>query len=95
VVPDPQVLLNQWARAVALAEEFDFPQIEGLLAKQAAALRAKGDALGAVELYRRANKSTDAARLLAGLASEVASRGGDFLRAKKLSVLAALEVREM
>jgi WD repeat-containing protein 35 len=28
------VLLNHWSRAVALAEEHNFPQIEGLLAKQ-------------------------------------------------------------
>ena len=46
---DCAVLLNQWARAVKLAEEFDFPQIEGLLAKKALALKAK-DRLAAVEL---------------------------------------------
>eukprot|EP00952_Eustigmatos_sp_NYUAD-ZCMA_P000814 3442-Eustigmatos_ZCMA.PRE.1 len=28
------VLLNHWERAVALAEEHNFPQIEGLLTKQ-------------------------------------------------------------
>jgi WD repeat-containing protein 35 len=47
---DCAVLLNQWGRAVELSEEFDFPQIEGLLAKKAMQLKAKGDKLGAVEL---------------------------------------------
>mmetsp|Transcript_70623 Transcript_70623/g.121232 ORF Transcript_70623/g.121232 Transcript_70623/m.121232 type:complete len:527 (+) Transcript_70623:61-1641(+) len=89
---DCAVLLNQWSRAVELAEEFEFPQIEGLLAKKAAALKAKGDRLGAVELYRRANKSTDAAKMLATIAEEVVAQDSDPLRAKKLNVLAALEV---
>jgi WD repeat-containing protein 35 len=89
---DCAVLMNQWGRAVELSEEFDFPQIEGLLAKKAQQLKAKGDRLGAVELYRKANKSTEAAKLLAGIAEEASSITGDPLRAKKLSVLAALEV---
>lgn len=48
--------------------------------------------MGAVELYRRANKSTDAARMLATIAEEVVTQDSDPLRAKKLNVLAALEV---
>jgi len=89
---DCAVLLNQWAKAVELAEEFDYPQIEGLLAKKAGELKLRGDKLGAVELYRKANKSIDAARMLAALAEEIAIEHCDPLRAKKLSVLAALEV---
>jgi len=36
---DCAVILNQWAVAVELAQQFDYPQIEGLLAKQANALQ--------------------------------------------------------
>mmetsp|Transcript_18021 Transcript_18021/g.62369 ORF Transcript_18021/g.62369 Transcript_18021/m.62369 type:complete len:361 (+) Transcript_18021:76-1158(+) len=86
------VLLNQWEKAVEIAEEFGFQQIEGLLAKYAAALLQRGDRLLAVELYRKANKATDAAKLLAAIAEDVGVQQANPLRAKKLHVLAALEV---
>jgi len=86
------VLLNQWDRAVSLAEQHDYPQIEGLLSKYAKYLLDKGEKLQAVELYRKANKATDAAKLLAMIAEEVTKVQADPLRAKKLNVLAALEV---
>jgi len=86
------VLLNDWGRAVQLAEEHDFPQIEGLLAKYVRTLMDQGDKLLAVELYRKANKATEAAKLLAHIAEEVIKEDADPLRAKKLHVLAALEV---
>ncbi|CAM9187816.1 unnamed protein product [Chrysoparadoxa australica] len=89
---DACVVCNAWGRAVALAEEHGFPQIEGLLAKYAMQLLANGDRLQAVELYRKANKATDAALLLAKLAEEAGKKQVNPLRAKKLHVLAALEV---
>jgi len=79
---DTCVLLNQWEEAVKLAEEGGFAQIEGLLAKYAGHLLAKGDKLQAVELYRKADKATEAARLLAGVAEDVGKRQVDPLRAK-------------
>jgi WD repeat-containing protein 35 len=89
---DTCVLLNQWEEAVKLAEAGGFAQIEGLLAKYAGHLLARGDKLQAVELYRKADKATEAARLLASIAEDVGKRQVDPLRAKKLHVLAALEV---
>jgi len=89
---DTCVLLNYWEEAVKLAEAHGFSQIEGLLAKYAGHLLSKGDKLQAVELYRKADKATEAARLLAGIAEDVGKRQVDPLRAKKLHVLAALEV---
>ncbi|EGB12638.1 hypothetical protein AURANDRAFT_51986 [Aureococcus anophagefferens] len=90
------VLLNQWEKAVEIAEEFGFQQIEGLLAKYAAALLQRGDRLLAAPLsavlYRKANKATDAAKLLAAIAEDVGVQQANPLRAKKLHVLAALEV---
>ena len=78
--------------AVEIAEEFGFQQIEGLLAKHAASLLQRGDRLLAVELYRKANKATEAAKLLATIAEDVGIKQANPLRAKKLHVLAALEV---
>mmetsp|Transcript_6986 Transcript_6986/g.14069 ORF Transcript_6986/g.14069 Transcript_6986/m.14069 type:complete len:1248 (+) Transcript_6986:71-3814(+) len=89
---DACVMLNYWEDAVKLAEAHGFSQIEGLLAKYAGHLLSKGDKLQAVELYRKADKATEAARLLAGIAEDVGKRQVDPLRAKKLHVLAALEV---
>ncbi|GMF25436.1 unnamed protein product [Phytophthora fragariaefolia] len=89
---DSCVLLNEWERAVGLAEEYNFPQIENVLTKYANHLMMNGKTLQAIELYRRANKSTEAAKLLAKLAKEV---GKNPLRAKKLHVLAAFEVERM
>ncbi len=91
---DSCVLLNQWDKAVELAETHAFPQIEGLLSKYATYLLSSGEKgrFQAVELYRKANKSTDAAKLLSDIAYEVGKTKVNPLRAKKLYVLAAVEV---
>ena len=86
------VLLNQWDRAVELAEEHEFPQIEGLLSKYASHLLSNDETLAAIELYRKANKATESAKLLATMAQDIASDKVKPLRAKRLYVLAALEV---
>jgi WD repeat-containing protein 35 len=86
------VLLHRWDKAVELAEEHQFPQIEGLLQKYANQLLEKGKIMAAVELYRKANKSPEAAKLLARLGQEMGQEKRNPLRAKKLHVLAALEV---
>jgi WD repeat-containing protein 35 len=86
------VLLHRWDKAMELAEEHNFPQIEGLLVKYATQLLERGNTMGAVELYRKANKSPEAAKLLAKLGQEQGQEKRNPLRAKKLHVLAALEV---
>ena len=86
---DVCVLLNSWEKAVQLAEEHKFPQIDGVLTKYATQLMESGNIVQAIELYRSANKSTLAAGLLAKLAQE---RKQEPLQAKKINVLAALEV---
>ena len=63
--------------------------LAGLLAKCAAKLLATGDRLGAVTLYRKANKATEAALLLAKLAEESGRSNADPLTAKKLQVISA------
>lgn len=92
---DTCVLLNQWDLAVTLAQKHNFQQIEGLLAKYAQHLLDKNKKLEAVQLYRKASKHTEAAKLLAQVAKEmpggVQRHPG---RIKKLYLLAALEVEK-
>ena len=86
------VLLNQWEKALELAERYDYPQVELLLIKSAVGLINAGRKLEAVELFRVANKPTEAAILIGDIAENVAERNVDPLLAKKLHVLAALEI---
>jgi len=86
------VLLNEWNLAVELAEQHNFLQIEQLLQKYAAHLIEKNKKMEAIELYRKANKNTDAARLLAEMAQELREKNAPLLLIKKIYVLAAFEV---
>ena len=86
------VQLNRWDQAIELAERHDFPQVEGLLTKYASGLVAKGRQLEAVELYRRANRPTEAALLIGEIADKAANEDVKPSLAKKLHVLAALEI---
>ncbi|CAE8633546.1 unnamed protein product [Polarella glacialis] len=92
---DTCVLLNQWDLAVNLAQQQNFQQIEGLLAKYAQHLLDKNKKIEAVQLYRKANRHTEAAKLLSQMAKDLAGgaqRNPD--RIKKLYLLAALEVEK-
>jgi WD repeat-containing protein 35 len=86
------VLLNQWNKAVELAEEHNFLQIESLLTKYANSLLEKNKKMEAVELYRKANKNTESARILASIAQELTEKYAPPLLIKKIYVLAAFEV---
>jgi len=86
------VLLNQWNKAVELAEEHNFLQIESLLTKYANSLLEKNKKMEAVELYRKANKNTESARILAAIAQELTEKYAPPLLIKKIYVLAAFEV---
>ena len=86
------VLLNKWDLALELAERYDYPQVEGLLIKYAMALVSGDRKLEAVELFRVANKPTEAAILIGDIAETVATRNVNPALAKKLHVLSALEI---
>ena len=62
------VILNQWNLAVELAEQHNFLQIEQLLQKYANHLIEKNKKMEAVELFRKANKNTESARILSTIA---------------------------
>lgn len=51
----------------------------------------KNKKVEAIELYRKANKNTDAARLLAEIALEMREKNAPLLLIKKIYVLAALK----
>merc|ERR1719221_844585 len=92
---DTCVMLNQWDLAVNLAQQQNFQQIEGLLTKYAQHLLDKNKKIEAVQLYWKANRHTEAAKLLSQMAREMpggAQRHPD--RIKKLYLLAALEVEK-
>ena len=86
------VLLNQWNLAVELAEKHNYQQIENLLSQYARHLLDKRKKLEAVELYRKANRNTDAALLLQEIATDLVKKEADPLTIKKLFVMAAIEV---
>lgn len=86
------VLLNQWNYAVELAEQNNFVQIEQLLQGYAQMLIKNNKKIEAIELFRKANKNTDAARLLAEIAQELREKNAPLLLIKKIYVLAAFEV---
>ncbi len=86
------VNLNRWDKALSLAEQYDFPQVEGLLQRLASELIQKDRQLEAVDLFRRANKPHEAALLIGDIAETAARKDMKPSLAKKLHVLAALEV---
>ena len=90
---DACVILHQWNQAVELAEEHKFVQIEGLLQKKFAAhLIDKNKKMEAIELYRKANRNTESAKLLAEIAADLQMQKAPPLMIKKIYVLAAFEV---
>jgi WD repeat-containing protein 35 len=86
------VKCNKWDKALELAEKYDFPQVEGLLIKYAMDLVSSDRKLEAIELFRAANKPTEAAILISDLAENVITHMANPSLAKKLHVLSALEI---
>ena len=92
---DTCILLNKWEDAVDLAEQGDFPQIDGLISNYAAKLLGDGgNRFRAIELYQRSGKLAEAAKLLSDMAQEVydSNDGVDILTTKKLHIVAAIQV---
>uniref|UniRef100_A0A7S1KLL8 Anaphase-promoting complex subunit 4 WD40 domain-containing protein n=1 Tax=Percolomonas cosmopolitus TaxID=63605 RepID=A0A7S1KLL8_9EUKA len=88
------VELNQWDKAVELAEKYKFGKIETLLYQYANHLVDKNKLPEAIELYQKANRNTDAAKLISRLASKAGKLDKQPSTAKKLYVMAALEIEE-
>lgn len=88
------VNLKQWGQAVELAQKYKMPQIGALLGKHAAHLLQDGRLPEAIELQRKAGRFLDAVRLMTKLAEGEIEKKSDFLRIKKLYVLAGLLAEE-
>jgi len=91
---DTCVLLNQWALAVELANKHNFPQTESLLSKNASHLLDRNKQVEAVELYRKANRHTEAAKLLVDIAKARGPVAKEPQLHKRLYLLAALEMEK-
>lgn len=86
------VLLNQWNEAIDLAEKNNFVQIEALLSRYASVLIEENKTIEAIMLYRKANRNTEAAKILNKIASDLGKTQANPLTMKKIYVMAALEV---
>jgi len=85
---DSCIELNQWDMAIQLAEKYKLSEIAQYLGKYATHLVEKDKIAQAIELYKRAGRYVDSAKLLV----QLAQRAEEPLRAKKLYVLSALDV---
>jgi hypothetical protein len=86
------VVANHWDTAVDLAHRYQLPQVEGLLARYVSRLLEQNKTFAAVELYRKANRDIESAKMLANLGQEAAKAKVNPMRAKQFFVLAAMEV---
>ena len=89
---DHCVQMNKWDLAVDLAEKHNFQQIDGLINKFAKVLFEKNRKMDLVELYRRAHRHTDAAKMIIKIAEDLKALNAAPKILKKLYVIAALEV---
>ena len=89
---DTCVLMNKWNLAVELAEKNNFFQIEGLVNKFGSILLEKGKKMDLVELYRKAHRHTDAAKILMKIAEDLKSLNASPITLKKIYTIAALEM---
>ena len=89
---DIAILNNYWTTAVEIAERNNFQQIENLIQKFAGMLTQGKKKFELVQLYRKAKKNLEAAKILNSIAEDCMEQNVDALTAKKLFVLSALEV---
>ena len=86
------VTAHSWDLAIELAKEHELPQVEGLLSRYASYLIESNKTLAAVELFHKAHRDNESARLLAQLGLATIKGRLNPLRAKQFFVLAALDV---
>lgn len=89
---DTCVLMNKWNLAVDLAEKNNFFQIEGLVNKFGSILIEKNKKMDLVELYRKAHRHTDAAKIIIKIAEDLKVLNASPIILKKIYIVAALEM---
>ncbi|GMR34389.1 hypothetical protein PMAYCL1PPCAC_04584 [Pristionchus mayeri] len=89
------IKLNQWEMAVNLSRTHNLRDVDALLGKYTAELTGSNErTLAAVQLYKRAGKYLDAARIVYDIASEERRKAAPLLRLQKLYVMAALLIED-
>lgn len=86
------VLMNKWNLAVDLAHKHGLFQIEGLVNKFCNILIEKNKKMDLVEFYRKAQRNTEAAKILIKIAEELKALNASPIILKKIYVVAALEM---
>ncbi len=89
------VTLNQWQYAIRLAENHSMQHIEQLLIEYASKQIENKKYSQAIELFRKAHKHQESAKLLLKIAKSEAEKMTDPRKAKKFYVLCALEMESM
>ncbi|KAK6762092.1 hypothetical protein RB195_022980 [Necator americanus] len=89
------VQLNNWDKAVSLSRTHNLQDVNGLMGKCVGEMNESSErTLVAVQLYRRAGRFIDGARIVYRMAEEERKKTARCLRLKKLYVLAALLIED-
>ncbi|KAK5973639.1 hypothetical protein GCK32_013340, partial [Trichostrongylus colubriformis] len=92
---DTCIQLNNWDKAVSLSRTHNLQDVNVLMGKYVKELSESSErSLAAVQLYRRAGRFLDGARVVYRLAEEERKKAAPCLRLKKMYVLAALLIEE-
>ncbi|EJD74175.1 WD repeat protein 35 [Loa loa] len=92
---DACIQLNQWEQAVQLSKTYNLRDVHLLLNRYAEQLTGSNEkTLAAVQLYRRAGKYLEAARIIFDIANNERLKQAEALRLKKLYVMGALLVEQ-
>uniref|UniRef100_A0A0R3RYI0 ANAPC4_WD40 domain-containing protein n=1 Tax=Elaeophora elaphi TaxID=1147741 RepID=A0A0R3RYI0_9BILA len=92
---DVCIQLNQWEQAVQLSKTYNLRDVHLLLGRYAEHLTGSNEkTLAAVQLYRRAGKYLEAARIIFDIANDERAKQAEALRLKKLYVMGALLVEQ-
>ncbi|VDK76030.1 unnamed protein product [Onchocerca ochengi] len=92
---DVCIQLNQWEQAVQLSKTYKLRDVHLLLNRYAEQLTGNNEkTLAAVQLYRRAGKYLEAARIVFDIANNERLKQAEALRLKKLYVMGALLIEQ-
>lgn len=92
---DTCIQLNNWDKAVSLSRTHNLQDVNVLMGKYVKELSESSErSLAAVQLYRRAGRFLDGARVVYRLAEDERKKAAPCLRLKKMYVLAALLIEE-
>ncbi|VDN33703.1 unnamed protein product [Cylicostephanus goldi] len=89
------IQLNNWDKAVSLSRTHSLEDVNVLMGKYVEELNESSErSLAAVQLYRRAHKYLDGARIVYRMAEDERKKAAPCLRLKKMYILAALLIEE-